>query len=57
MKEAASAGAHIINDVRALGREGALGAAVETGLPVCLMHMQNQPETMQDNPEYQDVLC
>ena len=57
MKEAASAGAHIINDVRALGREGALGAAVETGLPVCLMHMQNQPETMQDNPEYQDVLA
>jgi dihydropteroate synthase len=57
MKEAASVGAHIINDVRALGREGALGAAVETGLPVCLMHMQNQPETMQDNPEYQDVLA
>ena len=57
MKEAASAGAHIINDVRALGREGALDAAVETGLPVCLMHMQNQPETMQDNPEYQDVLA
>jgi dihydropteroate synthase len=57
MKEAASAGAHIINDVRALRREGALGAAVETGLPVCLMHMQNQPETMQDNPEYQDVLA
>lgn len=57
MKEAASAGAHIINDVRALGREGALDAAVETGLPVCLMHMQNQPETMQDNPEYQDILA
>ncbi len=57
MKEAASAGAHIINDVRALGREGALDAAVETGLPVCLMHMQNQPKNMQDNPEYQDVLA
>jgi dihydropteroate synthase len=57
MKEAASAGAHIINDVRALGREGALDAAVETGLPVCLMHMQNQPKNMQDNPEYRDVLA
>ena len=57
MKEAASAGAHIINDVRALGREGALNAAIETGLPVCLMHMQNQPKNMQDNPEYRDVLA
>jgi len=57
MKEAASAGAHIINDVRALRREGALDAAVETGLPVCLMHMQNQPKNMQDNPEYRDVLA
>jgi dihydropteroate synthase len=57
MKEAANAGAHIINDVRALGREGALDAAVETGLPVCLMHMQNQPKNMQDNPEYRDVLA
>lgn len=57
MKEAASAGAHIINDVRALGREGALDAAFETGLPVCLMHMQNQPKNMQDNPEYRDVLA
>ncbi len=56
IKEAASAGAHIINDVRALRREGALDVAVETGLPVCLMHMQNQPKTMQNNPEYQDVL-
>jgi len=57
MKEAASAGAHIINDVRALRREGALNAAIETGLPVCLMHMQNQPKNMQDNPEYRDVLA
>jgi dihydropteroate synthase len=56
MKEAANAGAHIINDVRALRREGALGAAIKTGLPVCLMHMQNQPKTMQEDPKYQDVL-
>jgi dihydropteroate synthase len=57
IKQAASAGAHIINDVRALRREGSLDAAVESGLPVCLMHMQNQPKTMQNNPEYQDVLA
>ena len=56
MKEATNAGAHIINDVRALRREGALGAAIKTGLPVCLMHMQNQPKTMQEDPKYQDVL-
>jgi len=57
MKEAADAGAHIINDVRALQRPRALKTAANLGLPICLMHMQNQPKTMQDNPEYQDVLA
>lgn len=56
MLEAAKAGANLINDVRALQRQGALLAAAKTGLPVCLMHMQNQPQTMQDNPQYQDVV-
>ena len=56
MLEADRAGAHLINDVRALRREGALDAAVETGLPVCLMHMQNDPKSMQHNPQYQDVV-
>lgn len=54
MREAAAAGACLINDVRALQREGALAAARETGLPVCLMHMQGTPETMQDAPDYAD---
>ena len=54
--EAATAGVNIINDVRALQREGALQAAAATGLPVCLMHMQNQPDSMQDKPEYQNVI-
>lgn len=54
IRETARAGAGLINDVRALQREGALGAAVETGLPVCLMHMQGNPETMQERPEYHD---
>ena len=56
MLEADKAGAHLINDVRALRREGALDAALETGLPVCLMHMQNGPKSMQHNPQYQNVV-
>ncbi|GAB2507998.1 dihydropteroate synthase [Microbulbifer agarilyticus] len=57
MHNAAAAGAGIINDVRALTRPGALQAAAATGLPVCLMHMQGQPGTMQDKPEYSDVVA
>lgn len=55
MCEAAKVGAGIINDVRALTREGALAAAAQTGLPVCLMHMQGQPDHMQDKPGYENV--
>ena len=54
--QVAAAGAHLINDVRALQREGALAAAAASGLPVCLMHMQNQPDSMQNNPRYQAVV-
>ena len=54
--QVAAAGAHLINDVRALQREGALAAAAASGLPVCLMHMQNQPDSMQNNPQYQEVV-
>ena len=53
---AAAAGAELVNDVRALQRPGALAAAVDSGLPVCLMHMQNQPSTMQSQPQYVDVV-
>nr|WP_123713719.1 dihydropteroate synthase [Sinobacterium caligoides] len=56
MTAAAKVGAGMINDVRALSREGAMKAAASTGLPVCLMHMQGQPVAMQDNPRYQDVV-
>lgn len=56
MRESARAGAGIINDVRALTRPGALEAAVACGLPVCLMHMQGEPGTMQENPVYNDVV-
>jgi dihydropteroate synthase len=56
MREAAAAGAGLLNDVRALSREGALEAAAATGLPVCLMHMQGEPGTMQVDPAYGDVV-
>jgi len=56
MIEAAKLGAGMLNDVRALSREGALAAAASTGLPVCLMHMQGQPDTMQKAPHYQAVV-
>ena len=57
MRESARLGAGLINDVRSLHREGALQAAAESGLPVCLMHMQGEPETMQKNPHYDDLLA
>ncbi len=56
MRETAAVGAGIINDVRGLEREGALQAAADTGLPICLMHMQGTPQTMQANPDYSDVV-
>jgi len=56
MTAAAVAGANLINDVRALHREGALAAARESGLPICLMHMQGDPESMQNQPEYDSVV-
>ncbi|KGQ42244.1 dihydropteroate synthase [Gallibacterium anatis] len=56
MKAAADAGMDLINDIRALTEENALQTAAELDLPVCLMHMQGQPKTMQANPEYQNVV-
>lgn len=57
MAEAVNAGADIINDVRALREEGALKAAIEANVPVCLMHMQGQPRSMQTAPNYNDVVA
>lgn len=56
MTEAARAGAGIINDIRALERPGALAAAAASGLAVCVMHMQGEPATMQQAPEYDNVV-
>lgn len=57
MRETARLGAGLINDVRSLQRDGALDAAVDTGLAVCLMHMRGEPSTMQDDPRYPDILA
>ncbi|WP_313652886.1 dihydropteroate synthase [Pantoea sp.] len=56
IREAARVGAHIINDVRSLSEPGALEAAAATDLPVCLMHMQGEPRTMQEAPRYENIL-
>ena len=56
MRAAVEAGAGMINDVYALRREGALDAASELGVPVVLMHMLGEPRSMQDAPQYDDVV-
>jgi dihydropteroate synthase len=57
MREAVAAGACFINDVRALRFPGALVAAAELNVPVCLVHMRGEPHTMQQSPEYVDVVA
>jgi dihydropteroate synthase len=57
MREAVAAGAAMINDVCALQAEGALEAAADLQVPVCLMHMQGEPRTMQQDPQYDDVVA
>jgi len=56
MRAAVAAGAGMINDVRALRRDGALDAAAESGVAVVLMHMPGEPATMQDQAAYDDVV-
>jgi len=56
MRAAVAAGAGMINDIYGLRSEGALDAAAELRVPVVLMHMQGEPHTMQDAPEYDDVV-
>ena len=57
MKEALAAGAAVINDINALRAQGAMAVAAANGAPVCLMHMQGEPGTMQEDPEYNDVIA
>ena len=57
MRAAISAGASMVNDVGALGAPGALEAVAASDVAVCLMHMQGEPQTMQQAPRYADVLA
>ncbi|MDF3194964.1 dihydropteroate synthase [Pseudomonas sp. 1928-m] len=57
IRETARLGAGLINDVRSLQRDGAVDAAADSGLPVCLMHMRGEPSTMQQSPQYPDVVA
>ena len=56
MQAAIAAGANMVNDVNALHAGGAIEVCVKYQLPVCLMHKQGAPQTMQDNPQYVDVV-
>jgi dihydropteroate synthase len=56
MRAAVKAGAGLINDVRALQVSGAMQAAVDCDVPICLMHSQGTAQTMQNNPQYEDVV-
>ena len=57
MLEAAKLGANLLNDVRSFTRDGALAAAVATGLPICIMHMRGEPSSMQQQTDYLDVVA
>ena len=56
MHEAVAVGAGLVNDVLALRQEGAVETAAGLQVPICLMHMQGEPRTMQQNPQYRDVV-
>ena len=55
MQEAVAAGASMVNDVSGFRDTGALEAVANTDAAICIMHMQGEPRTMQQNPEYNDV--
>ena len=57
MREAIAAGASMINDVNALQAPGAIAAVAQSGVAVCLMHMQGTPADMQTDPHYEDVVA
>lgn len=56
MTEAVSAGASMINDINGLREQGAVDCAIQADVPVCLMHMAGQPKTMQQQPQYDNVV-
>lgn len=57
MREAIAAGADMINDITGFRADGAMSAVSESDCALCIMHMQRDPQTMQLEPEYQDVVA
>lgn len=57
MRAAVAAGASIVNDVRGLQEPGAIEAVAGSNVGVCIMHMQGTPQTMQDDPHYDNVVA
>ncbi len=57
MAAAIAAGAHLVNDVRAMRAPDALAIAARAGVAVCVMHMRGEPATMQIGPVYDDVVA
>lgn len=57
MHEALAAGADMINDINGFRAEGALDAVKDSDCALCIMHMQNTPQVMQDSPKYHDVVA
>jgi len=57
MQQAVNAGASLINDVNALREKGAVELAAKLNVPVCIMHMKGLPRTMQENPQYENVVA
>lgn len=57
MRQALAAGADMINDINGFRAEGALAAVQDSDCGLCVMHMQNQPQNMQDAPQYTDMLA
>jgi dihydropteroate synthase len=56
MREAIAAGADMINDINGFRATGSLSAVKESDCALCIMHMLNDPQRMQDKPEYDDVV-
>ncbi len=56
MREAIAAGTDMINDINGFRAPGAIDAVLDSDCALCIMHMQSTPQTMQDRPEYRDVV-
>lgn len=56
MREAIAAGADMINDINGFRAPGAIEAVLDSDCALCIMHMQSQPQTMQEQPAYSDVV-